>query len=131
MKTPRPLAETLPWLNATAPLREAVFTIPPPADFLAAIKREIGAAKRKPKADVGARIGAIVDVACDPIVRQVVNRDCHVGEPYPAVLRHVRSKLKPGAWEGMTRPHRRWLVFLVCVAHAANQALYRRVMRGW
>ena len=44
-----------------------------------------------------------------PVVRHIIDRDCHVGDSYPTVIRHVVSKLRDGwrTFREMSRPDRR------------------------
>lgn len=65
-----------------------------------------------------------------PIVRQIVNRDCHVGESHRAVIRHVVSKLRGGhkTFRGMPRANRRLLIQQCIEQHRVNRQLYVAVM---
>ena len=65
-----------------------------------------------------------------PIVRQIIDRDCHVREPYGAVIRHVVGKLRGGhkAFRGMPRADRRLLMQQCIQQHRANRELYVAVM---
>jgi hypothetical protein len=65
-----------------------------------------------------------------PIVRQIIDRDCHVSESYRAVIRHVVSKLRGGhkTFRGMPRTDRRLLMQQCIQQHRANRKLYVAVM---
>ena len=67
-----------------------------------------------------------------PIIRQIVDRDCHVGTPYRKVIRHVVSKLNGGwaTFKGMPREDRRVFIIQCCSVHFENRDLYHYVMRG-
>ena len=70
------------------------------------------------------------EVDVHPIVKQIIDRDCHVGESYRTVIRHVVSKLRDG-WKtfcAMPRPDRRLLMRQCIQQHRANRELYRAVM---
>lgn len=68
-----------------------------------------------------------------PIIRQVIDRDCHVGESNRTVVRHVISKLKHGyeTFCQMSARDRRLLIEQSIVHHQANQRLYVEVMNGF
>ncbi|WP_146575289.1 hypothetical protein [Botrimarina hoheduenensis] len=65
-----------------------------------------------------------------PIVRQIIDRDCHVAEPYLAVVRHVISKLKDGyqTFRELPKPERRRFIEQCLDVHRANRAEYEAVM---
>jgi hypothetical protein len=65
-----------------------------------------------------------------PIVRQIINRDCHVGCSNRGVIRHVVSKLRSGwqTYRAMPRADRRLLMQQCIQQHRENRALYRAVM---
>ena len=65
-----------------------------------------------------------------PIVRQIIDRDCHVGESYRTVIRHVVSKLRGGhqTFPGMQKADRRLLMRQCIEQHRANRELYVAVM---
>ena len=68
-----------------------------------------------------------------PIIRQVIDRDCHVGESNRAVVRHVISKLTKGyeSYRQLSAKDR-CLFIEQCIAHhQANQRLYVEVMNGF
>ena len=68
-----------------------------------------------------------------PIIRQIINRDCHVGESNQAVVKHVISKLK-GGYDGfrkMDSASRRVFVESCILQHAYNQNEYVEVMSGF
>ena len=64
------------------------------------------------------------------IVRQIIDRDCHVGESYRTVIRHVVSKLRGGhnTFRGMPRADRCLLMQECIQQHRANRELYVAVM---
>ena len=62
-----------------------------------------------------------------PIVRQIIDRDCHVSLSNRAVVEHVISKLGQ-AFKSMPLTDRHWL-FRQCIdIHRANRAEYHAVM---
>ena len=65
-----------------------------------------------------------------PIVRQIIDRDCHVGESYRTVIRHVVSKIRGGyeTFRGMPKADRRLLMQQCIQQHRANRELYVAVM---
>ncbi len=68
-----------------------------------------------------------------PIIRQIINRDCHVGESNQAVVKHVISKLK-GGYEGfrkMDSASRRVFVESCILQHAYNRKEFVEVMSGF
>ena len=67
-----------------------------------------------------------------PIIRQIVNRDCHVSASSRAVIRHVVSRLanRYATFRTMAREHRRSLMRDCIACHAENRGLYRAVMTG-
>ena len=69
----------------------------------------------------------------DPIVRQIIDRDCHVAISNRAVIRHVISKLRGEmqTFRAMPREERReWM--RQCIArHQQNREQYVAVMGGW
>lgn len=69
-------------------------------------------------------------VEVHPIVKQIIDRDCHVGDSYPTVIRHVVSKLRDGwtTFRDMSRPDRRLLMQQCIQQHRANREVYRAVM---
>ncbi len=65
-----------------------------------------------------------------PIVRQIIDRDCHVGISNRAVMRHVISRLKDG-WETfrqMPKADRKELLRQCRDHHRENRELYVAVM---
>lgn len=66
------------------------------------------------------------------IVRQIIDRDCHVGLSNRAVMRHVISKLRNGwqTFRGMPKHDRRELLRQCAEAHKESRDLYRDVMYG-
>lgn len=67
----------------------------------------------------------------DPIVRQIINRDCHVGWSNRMVIRHVVSKLRHGlkTFRAMPRAERKALMRQCVQQHRENWELYVAVMR--
>ena len=61
-----------------------------------------------------------------PIIRQIVNRDCHVGTPYRKVVRHVASRLNGGwkTFKGLNRNDRRVFICECCEIHLENRQLF-------
>lgn len=70
------------------------------------------------------------NVVVHPIIRQIIDRDCHVGASYRTVIRHVVSKLHGGliAFRGMPRTDRHLLMQQCIQQHRANRELYLAVM---
>ncbi|MEZ6131297.1 MAG: hypothetical protein R3C59_21690 [Planctomycetaceae bacterium] len=68
-----------------------------------------------------------------PIVRQIIDRDCHIGISNRAVIRHVISKLRSGmnTFRQMSKADRRDLMRQCIARHRENQELYVDVMGGW
>lgn len=71
-----------------------------------------------------------VPIEVHPIVRQIINRDCHVGESDRAVIRHVVSKLRQGygTFRELPKAERRSLMQQCIQQHRENRDLYRAVM---
>ncbi len=67
-----------------------------------------------------------------PILRQIIDRDCHVSASNRRVIRHVVSRLTNGyaTFRAMAPEHRRSLMRDCIAVHAENQGLYRAVMTG-
>ena len=67
-----------------------------------------------------------------PIVRQIIDRDCHVSMRNREVIRHVISRLKDGytAFRAMPREDRKELMRQCVQVHRENWELYRDVMSG-
>lgn len=65
-----------------------------------------------------------------PIVRQIIDRDCHVVEPNLAVVRHVVSKLRDGyeTFRGLPKQELRRFIEDCLAVHRANRAEYEAVM---
>ena len=65
-----------------------------------------------------------------PIVKQIIDRDCHVGESYRTVVRHVVSKLRGGwnTFRSLPKSDRRQLMQQCIQQHRDNRELYRAVM---
>lgn len=65
-----------------------------------------------------------------PIIRQIINRDCHVGASNRAVIKHVVSRLKRGyaTFRAMPRADRKIMLQQCIAVHAENRALYGQVM---
>lgn len=68
-----------------------------------------------------------------PIIRQIIDRDCHVGESNRRVVRHVIAKLKDGyeTFRQMPRTERHKFLEQCLAHHAANRRLYSEVMDGF
>lgn len=68
-----------------------------------------------------------------PIVRQIVDRDCHVSISNRAVIRHVISKLRGGmqTFREMPKKDRRELMRQCIARHRQNWEEYVNVMGGW
>lgn len=68
-----------------------------------------------------------------PIVRQIIDRDCHVGISNRAVIRHVISKLRDGSrtFRRMPKEQRRELMRQCIARHRQNWEEYVNVMGGW
>jgi hypothetical protein len=60
-----------------------------------------------------------------PIIRQIIDRDCHVSMRNRDVIRHVISKLR-----AMARDDRRELLRQCIACHRENWELYVDVMSG-
>jgi hypothetical protein len=67
-----------------------------------------------------------------PVVRQVIDRDCHVSLSNRAVLRHVISKLRHGwaTFRQMPKADRKELLRQRVQTHKENWGLYHFVMSG-
>lgn len=67
-----------------------------------------------------------------PIVRQIIDRDCHVSLTNRQVIRHVVSKLKDGfrTYRAMPQRDRRTLLRQCIACHRQNVRLYIDVMQG-
>jgi hypothetical protein len=67
-----------------------------------------------------------------PIVRQIIDRDCHVSATNRDVIRHVISKLKHGhrTFRAMAKRERRDMMKQCIACHRENLRLYADVMRG-
>lgn len=68
-----------------------------------------------------------------PIIRQVIDRDCHVAERNLMVVRHVISKLKHGyaTFKSMPKGNRREFIAQCVWHHRQNLAIYVEVMSGF
>jgi len=68
-----------------------------------------------------------------PIIRQVIDRDCHVGESNRTVVRHVISKLKNGyeSFRSMPSVDRRCFIDQCIFQHRRNRKEYVEVMSGF
>ena len=67
-----------------------------------------------------------------PIIRQIIDRDCHVSMRNRAVIRHVISRLKDGYMTFRAMPHedRKELMRQCVRVHRENRELYCDVMSG-
>ncbi|TWT48938.1 hypothetical protein [Botrimarina hoheduenensis] len=65
-----------------------------------------------------------------PIVRQIIDRDCHVAESERAVVRHVIGKLADGyqTFRELPKAERRRFIQGCLDVHHANRAEYEAVM---
>jgi hypothetical protein len=65
-----------------------------------------------------------------PIVRQIIDRDCHVAETNRNVIDHVIDRLSDGyaTYRAMPKAERRRLLEDCIAVHAANRAEYEAVM---
>lgn len=65
-----------------------------------------------------------------PIVKQIVDRDCQVGESYRTVVRHVVSKLRRGysTFRELPKAERRSLMQQCIQQHRDYRQLYAAVM---
>ena len=65
-----------------------------------------------------------------PIVKQIIDRDCHVSTTGREVVRHVISKLREGyrTFRALPKAERRQLVSDCLQHHRANWQLYVDVM---
>jgi len=72
-------------------------------------------------------------IAIHPIIRQIIDRDCHVAESNRKVIRHVISKLRNGmqTFQAMPRDDRRELMQQCIERHRQNREMYAAVMGGW
>ncbi len=68
-----------------------------------------------------------------PIIRQIIDRDCHVGESNRNVVRHVVSKLRKGveSFRGMSKADRRKFIEQCVTQHSGNYRQYVEVMSGF
>lgn len=68
-----------------------------------------------------------------PIVKQIVDRDCHVGTSNQDVVRHVISKLKGSysTYRKLPEIHKRLLVEQCVRQHSRNRREYVEVMSGF
>ncbi len=67
-----------------------------------------------------------------PIIRQIIDRDCHVSMHKREVIRHVISKLQGGyaTFRAMPREDRREFMLQCTEVHRQNFELYCAVMTG-
>ena len=65
-----------------------------------------------------------------PIVRQIIDRDCHVAMSYRAVMKHVISRLRDGyqTFRAMPAADRKELLRQCRDRHRENRELYVAVM---
>lgn len=68
-----------------------------------------------------------------PIIRQIIDRDCHVGETEKNVVRHVISKLRDGydTFRKLSLVERRQFIEQCLTRHRANRREYIEVMSGF
>ena len=69
-------------------------------------------------------------VVVHPIVRQIIDRDCHVALSNREVIGHVISRLRNGwlTFRSMPRDERRSLMRQCVLCHRENRELYVSVM---
>lgn len=74
-----------------------------------------------------------IAVNAHPIIRQIIDRDCHVATPSRDVVRHVISKLKDGyeTLRSMSEQEREALIDQCVNHHAENWKMYVEVMSGF
>ena len=67
-----------------------------------------------------------------PIIRQIIDRDCHVGMRKRLVVRHVISRLKGGyaTFRALPAADRREFIRQCLEVHRENWELYYDVMSG-
>ena len=67
-----------------------------------------------------------------PLVRQIIDRDCHVSMSNRAVIHHVISKLRDGyqTFRGMPKRDRKDLLRQCIAVQRQNVRFYRQVMGG-
>ena len=77
--------------------------------------------------------GVPFEVNVHPIISQIINRDCHVGESNKTVVRHVISKLKHGieSFRKMTLDERTIFIDQCIFQHRYNYKEYVEVMSGF
>lgn len=68
-----------------------------------------------------------------PIIKQIIDRDCHVGESDRSVVLHVIGKLVKGVqtFQAMTDEDSQQFVEQCLIQHRRNQKLYQEVMSGY
>ena len=69
-------------------------------------------------------------LSADPIVRHIIDRDCHVAESHRSVIRYVVSKLRDGyaTFQSLPKAERRRFLEDCVAVHSANRAEYEAVM---
>ncbi|MBX3439814.1 MAG: hypothetical protein KF861_20155 [Planctomycetaceae bacterium] len=72
-------------------------------------------------------------ISIHPIIRQIIDRDCHVGESESHVVRHVISKLRNGyqTFRSLSPTERRYFIEQCLLRHRANRRQYVEVMSGF
>ncbi len=80
-----------------------------------------------------AEVVVVSSLRVHPIIRQIIDRDCHVGESSRDVVRHVISKLRNGyeAFRQMPRADRRRFVQQCVQHHRSNLKTYVKMMSGF
>ncbi len=73
------------------------------------------------------------ELSVHPIVRQIIDRDCHVGESGKNVVRHVISKLRSGyeTFRLLSKVERRQFIEQCLHRHRVNRRQYVEVMSGF
>jgi len=66
----------------------------------------------------------------NPIIRQIIDRDCHVADSYVSVVKHVVSRLKDGrnTFFSLDKQSRREFIDDCFKCHTDNRELYSMVM---
>jgi hypothetical protein len=86
-------------------------------------------ASERPDSPKGNQVAAF---DAHPIIRQIIDRDCHVGTSNGEVVRHVISKLRHGyrTFREMPLADRQQLIDQCIQHHASNLKMYLEVMTG-
>ena len=78
------------------------------------------------------QVNQVAAIDAHPIIRQIIDRDCHVGTSNREVVRHVISKLRHGyrTFREMPLNDRQQLIDQCIQHHASNLKMYLDVMTG-